>query len=95
MIYLVTAVQSLFDNEEYQIITKDKALEILNPMKMIQFDTETLGKNCHVGKLLLAQFGSIDKSIQILIDCTTIDIRFFKYKLCLRFIAGESFKKIM
>ena len=23
-----------------------------------------------------------------------IDIRFFKYKLCLRFIAGESFKKI-
>lgn len=23
-----------------------------------------------------------------------IDIRFFKYKLCLRFIAGESFKKL-
>lgn len=92
MIYLVTTVLSLFDNEECQIITKEKALEMLNPMKMVQFDTETLGKDCHVGKLLLAQFGSIDKSIQILIDCTTIDIRFFKNVLEEKYIIGQNLK---
>lgn len=92
MIYLVTTVLSLFDNEEYQIITKEKALEMLNSMKMVQFDTETLGKDCHVGKLLLAQFGSIDKSIQILIDCTTIDIKFFKNVLEEKYIIGQNLK---
>lgn len=61
MIYLVTGQKSLFENEIYKTIGVKESLSILNEWKMIQFDTETLGKDPHVGSLLLVQFGSIDK----------------------------------
>ena len=92
MIYLVTLQQSLFENKDYKVITVAESLDILNSWNMIQYDSETLGKDCHVGTLLLVQFGSIDKSIQILVDCTTIDIKLFKVILEDKYLIGQNLK---
>lgn len=64
MIYLITANQQLFESNVYKIISVEESLAIMRDWKMIQFDTETLGKDPHVGKLLLAQFGNIEGNIQ-------------------------------
>ena len=92
MIYLVTLQQSLFENKDYKVITVAESLDILNSWNMIQYDSETLGKDCHVGTLLLVQFGSTDKSIQILVDCTTIDIKLFKVILEDKYLIGQNLK---
>ena len=92
MIYLVTLQQSLFENKDYKVITVAESLGILNSWNMIQYDSETLEKDCHVGTLLLVQFGSIDKSIQILVDCTTIDIKLFKVILEEKYLIGQNLK---
>ena len=92
MIYLVTANQQLFENDVYKIISVDESLAIMKDWKMIQFDTETLGKDPHVGSLLLAQFGSIDKSIQIVVDCTTISILKYKEVLESNYLIGQNLK---
>lgn len=92
MIYLVTDNQQLFENDIYKIISVEESLAIMKDWKMIQFDTETLGKDPHVGSLLLAQFGSIDKSIQIVVDCTTISILKYKEVLESNYLIGQNLK---
>lgn len=92
MIYLVTANQQLFENNVYKIISINESLSIMKDWRMIQFDTETLGKDPHVGSLLLAQFGSIDKSIQIVVDCTTISILKYKGVLENNYLIGQNLK---
>ena len=78
MIYLVTANRELFENGEYKIIGVDESLSLLSSQKILQADSETGGKDAHICKLLCFQLGSIDKSWQIVIDCSTIDIRLYK-----------------
>ena len=78
MIYLVTLNQELFDNDAYKIISVDESLHLLSKYNMFQADSETDGRDAHINKLLLFQLGSIDKDFQIVIDCTTIDIKIYK-----------------
>ncbi len=92
MVYLVTNERFLFESENYKILSVDESISILNSWSMIQFDTETLGRDCHIGKLLLAQFGNIDKSIQIEVDCTTVDIKLYKDILESKYIIGQNLK---
>ena len=92
MIYFVTKQTELFNSSIYEIISIEKSLSILSTWNFIQFDTETLGRDCHIGKLLLAQFGNIDKSIQIIIDCTTIDIKLYKNILEDKYLIGQNLK---
>lgn len=92
MIYLVTNELSLFNSTVYKMLSIKESLKILDSWNMIQFDTETLGRDCHVCKLLLAQFGSIDKSIQIVVDCTTVDIKLYKNILESKYIIGQNLK---
>lgn len=75
-IYLVTKQLQLFDDKSYKVIGVEESLRLLEPLKIVGLDTETDSLDCHTGKLLLLQLGCID--FQIVIDCTTIDIR--KYK---------------
>ena len=79
MICLVTANQQLFESNVYKIISVKESLTIMKDWKMIQFDTETLGKDPHVGKLLLTQFGNIEGTIQIVVDFLLLDISSFKF----------------
>lgn len=76
MIYLVTTNNELFDNQDYEIITKEKAFDILRDYQEIELDTETTGFNPHKNILLTQQFGI--PNIQIVIDNLTIDRLYFK-----------------
>ena len=76
MIYLVTASQELFNNPTYKIIGVEESLRLLDPLKVVGLDTETKGLNPHTGTLLTLQLGNRD--IQVVIDCTTIDILNYK-----------------
>lgn len=94
MVYLVTNEQRLFKSDVYKIISVQESLDLLYKFEdnIIQFDTETKGKDQHLGKLLTAQFGNKDKSIQIVVDCTTINIIFYKEILENALLVGQNLK---
>lgn len=70
MIYLVTKLQSLFDSDQYEIISPEKAISMLKKETLLGGDTETEGLNPFNKKLLTIQLGTED--FQIVWDCTTI-----------------------
>lgn len=75
MIYVVTQ-QILPESSKFEIISVEESLRILQPIDIVGLDTETTGINCHNDTLLSLQLGNFD--FQIVIDCTTIDITFYK-----------------
>lgn len=76
MIYLVTKDQNLFSNNEYKIIGVNDSLSLLSSMTIIGLDTETSGLDVYTDHLLSVQLGNYET--QIVIDCTTIDIKLYK-----------------
>lgn len=76
MIYLVTTKQELFENNEYRIVSVEQSLALLDSLNIVGVDTETSGLSCHKDTLLSLQLGCYD--FQVVIDCSTIDVR--KYK---------------
>ena len=78
MIYLVTGNQQLFGSDYYEIISIAKSLEIINKWDLVQFDTETSGRDPHCCKILCAQFGNRAADIQIVVDTSTVDILLYK-----------------
>ena len=90
MIYLVTKQQSLFENDAYKTISVEESLQLMKDCKVLQFDSETLETDPHVGILLCIQLGSIDKNFQIVIDTTSIDIRVYKEVLETRGLIGHN-----
>lgn len=76
MIYLVSKQTALFNSSNYMVISKERALEMLSPLEIISADTETEGLDPYTKKLLSIQLGNSD--FQIVIDCLTINILFFK-----------------
>ena len=92
MIFLVTGNFTLFESPDYKIIGVEESLRLLDTFNIIQFDTETKGKDCHIGTLLCAQFGNKSKDIQIVVDCTTVSITNYKHILESKFIVGQNLK---
>ena len=76
MIYLVTAQNQLFDNDTYKIISVEESLRLLEPLNIVGLDTETEGFSPFLKKLLILQLGNRD--FQVVIDCTTVDVRLYK-----------------
>lgn len=70
MIYLVSRNKTLISPTKYEFIPFDIALEILNPLKLVQFDTETQGLDAHSKALLTVQLGN--KENQVVFDWTTL-----------------------
>lgn len=91
MIYLVTGQELLFNND-FQLISIEESLNIMKDWNNIQYDSETLGRDAHIGDLLLAQFGNYNKTIQIVVDCTTISIVNYKEILESKYIIGQNLK---
>lgn len=89
-IYLVTANQQLFESEVYKIISVEESLAIMKDWKMIQWDTETTGLDAHIDKDLMWQFGNIEGTIQIIVDCSTIDVSSYKEKMETSFLIGAN-----
>jgi DNA polymerase I-like protein with 3'-5' exonuclease and polymerase domains len=92
MIYLVTNSQTLFKSDLYEVISVEKALDILDSKELWQLDTETNGRNCHICKLLCVQFGNKSIDTQIVVDCETIDIKLFKSILESKFFVLQNAK---
>ena len=70
MIYLCSRNKKLFKSDTYSDITFDSSIELLDKLAEIQFDTETLGLDCHTKALLTTQLGNKDN--QIVFDWTTM-----------------------
>lgn len=92
MIFLVTKQQELFKSEVYKVIDEQSALEMMKDWNLIQFDTETDGRNARINNLLCAQFGNDKADARVVIDCTTVDIRLFKNILETKRIIGHNLK---
>lgn len=90
MIYLVTADQELFENNIYKNISVEESLTMMKDWNMIQFDTETTGLDPHIDKSLMWQFGNIDETVQIIVDCSTINPNLYKEILENHFIIGSN-----
>ena len=76
MIYLVTKQTTLFESENYKIISVEESLRLLNSLNIVGLDTETQGFSPFLKKLLLLQLGN--KDFQVVIDCTTVDVTLYK-----------------
>ena len=93
MIYLVTLNQELFENDSYTVISPEESLEILSGWgPMIQIDSETTGRDPHINDLLCFQIGNREGDKQIVIDCTTVDIKFYKHILEEYYCIGQNLK---
>lgn len=92
MIYLVTREQKLFENPEYKTITIEESLQLLNGCKILQYDSETTGRNARLCNILCIQFGNKEKDFQIVVDCTTIDITIYKDILKNTLLVGQNLK---
>lgn len=91
-IFLVTKQQELFESDLYKVIDEQSALEMMKDWTLVQFDTETSGKDPRICNLLCAQFGNDKTDIRIVVDCTTVDIRLFKDILESKRIIGQNLK---
>ena len=78
MIYFVTNQQELFKSKYYTIVTVEESMDIIKDWKCAQADSETSGLDPYIDKLLLFQLGSTDGETQVVIDCTSVDIKRYK-----------------
>ena len=92
MIYLVSENRQLFQSEHYEMISVEKSLEIIQSWDIVQFDTETSGRDPHVCKILCAQFGNREAGIQIVVDTTTTNLLLYKDILETKLIVGHNLK---
>lgn len=92
MIYLVSAEQQLFKSDKYQRLSVEDSIKLIRSWKHIQYDSETKGRDAHIGKLLSMQFGSPDKSAQIVVDATTINPVLYKDVLEEKLLIGHNLK---
>ena len=92
MIYLVTQQQSLFDTEQYKLMTVEESLAEIKTWEVIQYDSETKGRNPHLCEVLTAQFGNKARDLQIVVDATTVDLLLYKEVLETKLIIGHNLK---
>lgn len=92
MIYLVTKQLSLWEDSEINRMTVEESLSMLSDWRMIQFDTETNGRDPHLCNLLCMQFGNLEGDIQVVVDTTTISPLRYKEILETKYVIGQNLK---
>lgn len=70
MVYLVSKNKALFESPSYETISFREAMTMLDPLKEVQLDSETMGLDCHTKALLTLQLGCV--KFQIVFDWTTL-----------------------
>ena len=90
MIYFVSNTTTLFP--KFKKISVEESINILQSWPRIQFDTETDGRDPHINKLLLIQFGNRAANSEIVVDVTTIDILSYKNILETKPLIGQNLK---
>ena len=74
MVYFVTNNAQLFESENYTMMSVDNALSMISSWSIMQFDTETTGRDPVICNILCMQFGNRAAKAQIVVDTTTVDI---------------------
>ena len=92
MIYLVTTQQELFGRDEFKIISVEESLALMKDWNIVQYDSETDGRDAHLCKLLCAQFGNDRNDCRIVVDTCTIDIKRYKDILESKMLIGHNLK---
>lgn len=92
MIYLVTKQLELFQDPLYKVITAEESLQIMKDWKVVQYDSETSGRDAHINKILCIQFGNDGADARIVVDTSTIDINLYKDILESKTIIGQNLK---
>lgn len=78
MIYLVTGQKELFKNPVAETISLKESLDLIDGWGVLQTDSESYGLDPHIDQSLSFQFGKFDRSEQVVVDTTTIDLRNYK-----------------
>ena len=78
MIYLVSSQQQLFDSEHYKMLSVEESVAMMEEWTIVQFDSETSGRDARLCKLLTAQFGNDATDTRIVVDCSTVNILQYK-----------------
>lgn len=91
-IYLVSRQQKLFDRDEFKIISVEESLTLMKDWNIVQYDSETDGKDAHLCKLLCAQLGNDRNDCRIVVDTCTIDIKRYKDILESKMLVGHNLK---
>jgi DNA polymerase I-like protein with 3'-5' exonuclease and polymerase domains len=76
MIYLITGQLELYTPAGYSMATVEEALEYLNNLEVIAYDSETTGFDPYLTELISIQLGNEER--QYVIDTNTINISLFK-----------------
>ena len=92
MIYLVTHQKELFEPKEYKILSIEESLSLLKDCEILQYDSETTGRDARICDILCIQFGNKEKDFQIVVDCTSIDITIYKDILESKLLIGQNLK---
>lgn len=92
MIYLVTHHKELFEPEEYKILSIEESLSLLKDCEILQYDSETTGRDARICDILCIQFGNKEKDFQIVVDCTSVDITIYKDILESKLLVGQNLK---
>lgn len=92
MIYLVSK-QQIIDSftDDIKQMSVEESLEYLSKQKVLQFDSETSGRDARICKLLCMQFGDSNGN-QIVVDTTTVSPLLYKEILEEKFIVGHNLK---
>ena len=78
MIYLVSYNKSLFESPNYSYLSVEESIKEIESWDVVQFDTETSGRDPHLCKVLCAQFGNRKRNIQIVVDTLSVDLLLYK-----------------
>lgn len=92
MVYFVTNNAQLFESENYTMMSVDNALSMISSWPIMQFDTETTGRDPVICNILCMQFGNRAAKAQIVVDTTTVDIMLFKEVLETIPMIGQNLK---
>ena len=78
MIYFVTGQRGLFEfpDAKHKCISVEESLRILEPLRVVGLDTETIGTEIWQGMMLTLQLGN--KENQVVIDCMTTNVKQYK-----------------
>lgn len=92
MIYLVSKQKSLFEDSSIKEISLEDSLLLMKDWNMVEFDTETMGRDAHLCDILCMQFGNIEGDIQVVVDTTTVSPLCYKELLETKYIIGQNLK---
>ena len=75
MIYYVSNQSTLFKedpNIKLEYITVEESIKLIESFNVVQFDSETSGRDPHIADLLCVQFGNKKQDAQVIVDTSNV-----------------------